>query len=148
MDTRSWLAVSACLFAVTLAACDGGTSGKSNPDRPKWQVDYTGDLAGHIEGKSLVIVSTGLPEHRNFAVKTVGNNPGLTAMLSVHEDKPYGFLSRVTLENGTKCTPVDDSEVNILDASKETYHATVIGKMKCGEAEDQIIDFAAVIQER
>jgi hypothetical protein len=38
--------------------------------------------------------------------------------------------------------------VNVLDTSKETFHATVKGQMKCGEAEDQIIDFEAVIQER
>jgi hypothetical protein len=148
MKSRSWLVTLAWLLALTLAGCDGKASGSSNPDGPKWQIDYSGDLSGRIEGKSLVIVRTGPPKHLNFAVKTIGNNPGLTATLSVHEDKPFGFLSRVTLENGTKCTPVDRSDVNVLDTSKETFHATINGKLKCGEAEDQIIDFEAVIQER
>jgi hypothetical protein len=147
MSPRSCLAVLTSLFALTLAGCDGGSSGKRRPDEPNWQIDYFGDLSGHIEGKSLVIVRTGTSKHLNFAVRTIGNKPGLTATLSVHEDKPFGFLSQVTLENGTKCTPADRSDVNVLDTSKETFHATVKGKMKCGEAEDQIIDFEAVIRE-
>ncbi|MDZ7670337.1 MAG: hypothetical protein U5Q16_13315 [Gammaproteobacteria bacterium] len=53
----------------------------------------------------------------------------------------------MTLEDGTKCAPVDRSDVNILDTSKETFHAIVEGRMKCGAAEDQIIDFEAVIKE-
>lgn len=150
-DSRYRLAVLVWLSIFTLAACDGETSessNRSNPDKPKWQLDYSGDLSGHIEGKSLVIVRTGPPANLMFAVKTIGNNPGLTATLSVREDKPSGFLSRVTLEDGTKCTLVDSSDVNILDTSKETFHATVKGKLKCGETEDQIIDFEAVIQDR
>ena len=148
MDSRSWLAVLACSLAFTVAACDRETSGSSKPGGPKWQLDYSGDLSGHIEGKSLVIVRAGPPEHLNFAVRTIGNNPGLTATLSVHENKPFGFLSRVTLEDGTRCAPVNRSDVNVLDTSKETFHATVKGQMKCGEGEDQIIDFEAVIRER
>jgi hypothetical protein len=148
MNSRSRRAVLACLLASTLAACDRGTSATGRPDGPKWQLDYVGDLSGHIEGKSLVIVRTGPPTHLNFAVKTIGNNPGLTATLSVREDKPSGFLTRVTLEDGTKCSPFNHSDVDVLDTNKETFHATVKGKMKCGEAEDQVIDFEAVIQER
>jgi hypothetical protein len=148
MDSRSRRAALAILLAFTLAACDRGTSGSSNPDGPKWQLDYLGDLSGHVEGKSLMIVRTGPPEHLNFAVRTIGNNPGLTATLSVHDGKPFGFLTRLTLEDGTKCAPVNRSDVEVLDTSKETFHATVKGQMKCGEAEDRIIDFDAVIQER
>ena len=148
IPSKSRLAVPAILLAFTFAACDRGTSGSVNPDGPKWQLDYSGDLSGHIEGKSLVIVRAGTPTHLNFAVKTIGNNPGLTATLSVREDKPSGFLTRVTLEDGTKCTPVDRSDVKVIDTSKETFHATVKGKLKCGETEDQIIDFEAVIRER
>lgn len=147
-NSKSRLVVLAWLLAFTLAACDRGAAGNSNPDGPKWQLVYSGDLSGHIEGKSLVIVGTGTPEHLNFAVKTIRNNPGLTATLSVHEGKPSGFLTRVTLEDGTKCTPVNRSDVKVLDTNKETFHATIEGQMKCGEAEDQIIDFEAVIQER
>jgi hypothetical protein len=148
MHSKSGLGVLVLLLSLTLGACDRGTSARSNPDRPKWQVDYSGDLSGHIEGKSLVIVRTGPPTHLNFAVRTISKNPGLTATLSVREDKASGFLTRVTLEDGTKCTPIERSDVNVFDASKEAFHAAVNGKMKCGEAEDQIIDFKAVIQER
>ena len=73
MDSRSGLAVLALLLSVTLPACDRETSESLNPDRPKWQIDYSGDLSGHIEGKSLVIVRTGPSEHLNFAVRTIGN---------------------------------------------------------------------------
>lgn len=134
-------------IALISAGCDGTSSGNRSSDEPKWQVDYSGDLSGRIDGKSLVIIRTGPPQHLNFAVRTIRNNPGLTATLSVHEDKASGFLSRVTLENGTKCTPVERSDVKILDTSKETFHAIVEGRMKCGAAEDQIIDFEAVIKE-
>ncbi|NGP54447.1 hypothetical protein [Thioalkalivibrio sp. XN8] len=148
MHSRSGPAGLALLLAFTLAACDREASGSSNPDGPKWRLNYSGDLSGHIEGKSVVIVRTGPSEHLNFAVRTIGNNPGLTATLSVHEGKPSGFLTWVTLEDGTRCAPFKRSDVSILDTSKETFHATVNGQMKCGQAEDQIIDFQAVIQER
>jgi hypothetical protein len=148
MDSRSWLAVLIWLSALALAGCDGKASTRStDPDEPKWQIDYSGDLSGHIEGKSLVIVRTGPPEHLNFAVKTIGNNPGLTATLSVNENKSSGFLTRVTLEDGNACTGAERSDVNVLDTSKESFHATIKGVMKCGEAKDQIIEFEAIIQE-
>ncbi|MFW6052111.1 MAG: hypothetical protein ACODAU_13115 [Myxococcota bacterium] len=161
-------AVVAALLAFALGGCDeeaseGTVSGEAeelagsddsdapskgdDSDAPKWQVDYSGDLSGHIEGKSLVIVKTGPPKHVTYAVKTVGNNPGLTATLSVHEGEPSGFLTRVTLEDGTECSPKDRSDVKILDPDKETFHATIEGNLKCGEAEDRVLDFEAVIQE-
>lgn len=90
----------------------------------------------------------GTPSHLNFTVRTLNNNPGLTATLSVREDKPSGFLTGITLEDGTACKPIESSEVKVLDTSQDTIHATVKGRMKCGEAEDQIIDFDAVIQQR
>lgn len=136
------------LLAFTLAACDRETLGSSNPNGTKWRLSYSGDLSGHIEGKSLVIVKTGPSNHLNFAVRTIGNNPGLTATLSVHDSRPSGFVSRMTLEDGTRCAPFKRSDVSVFDTSKETFHATVNGQMKCGQAEDQFIDFEAVIQER
>jgi hypothetical protein len=135
------------VLALTLAGCDGDASKSGDTDEPGWKLDYSGDLSGQIKGKSLVIVRTGPPEHLNFAVKTLGKKPGLTATLSVHNDEPSGFLTQVTLEDGTKCTPTDGSDVKILDTSKESFHATVKGKLKCGEAEDQILDFEAVMQQ-
>jgi len=146
-DSRSWLAVLIWLSALALAGCDGEASKSTDSDQPKWQIDYSGDLSGHIEGKSLVIVRTGPPEHLNFAVKTIGNNPGLTATLSVHDNKPSGFLTRVRLEDGTVCSAAERSDVNVLDTSKESFHATIQGVMKCGEAKEQIIEFEAIIQE-
>lgn len=148
MNSRFLLALLVGPMAFALAGCDGKSSGNRNSDEPKWQIDYSGDLSGHIEGKSLVIVRTGPPQHLNFAVRSIGNNPGVTATLAAHEDKASGFLTRVTLENGTRCSPIDRSDVRILDTSKETFHAIVEGKMKCGEAEDQIIDFTATIKDR
>jgi hypothetical protein len=68
MNSKSRLVALAILLALTLAACDRGTSGSSKPDRPKWQLAYSGDLSGHIEGKALVIVRTGPSEHLNVAL--------------------------------------------------------------------------------
>lgn len=144
-------------FALSLAACDGGSSGNSdsvrssaNDDRdaPTWQIDYSGDLSGRIEGNSLLVLKIGTSEHQNFTVRTISNNPGLSATLGLINDTPTGFLNRVTLEDGTVCTPSDESDVTILDSSKETFHATVKGQLRCGEAKDQFIDFEAVIQDR
>lgn len=157
MKSRSLLALLVWPMAFMPAGCGvghsgdgdaGTTSGRDGRDEPKWQIDYSGDLSGQIQGKSLVIVRTGLPAHLNFAVKSIGKNPGLTATLSFREGTASGFLTRMTLEDGTRCTPFNRSDVNIHDTSKENFHATVNGQMKCGEAEDQVIDFEAVIQER
>jgi hypothetical protein len=156
-SSKSSRAGLAWLLVLTLAGCDEGASKGDAPDgpskrgdrdAPKWKVDYSGDLSGHIEGKSLVIVKTGPAAHTNFAVKTMGKKPGLTATLSIHDDQPSGFLTQVTLEDGTKCKPTGHSNVKILDADKKTFHATIDGKLKCGEAEDQILDFEAVLEER
>lgn len=148
IQLSSWPVGLVLLLTFTLAACERETSGSSNPDNPEWQLDYSGDLSGHIEGKSVVIVRTGTPARLNFAVKTIGNDPGLTATLSVRDGNASGFLTGVTLDDGTRCAPFNRSDVNVLDANKESFHATVTGQMKCGEAEDQIIDFELVIQER
>lgn len=148
MGSSSGLFMLAFFLMFALAACEQGRSSDANLDAPEWWLDYDGDLSGRIEGKSIVVVRGGPPAHLNIAVRTIGKNPGLTASLSVHDGKAHGHLMGVTLGDGTRCKPVNRSDVEIIDTEKETFHATIEGQMKCGEAEDRIIDFEAVIRKR
>lgn len=148
MGSSSRLSMLAFFLMFALAACEQGRSSDASLDAPEWWLDYDGDLSGRIEGKSIVVVRTGPPAHLNIAVRTIGKNPGLTASLSVHDGKAHGHLLGVTLYDGTRCAPVNRSNVKILDTEKETFHASIEGQMKCGEAEDRIIDFEAVIRKQ
>jgi hypothetical protein len=57
----------------------------------------------------------------------------------------------LTLADGTKCTDVyrcmtGGSSAQLLGASSKTFHATLEGTMKCGDAKDTTITFTALLK--
>jgi len=112
----------------------------TNEKKPRWQITYSGDLSGKVEGRLLSVVpgpfTTAIaggamtPDRKRTATES------LQMSIVENKDKEPQAMIRLTLADGTKCSlpsPQEKARVNFVDKEKKTYHATFEGPLKCGE---------------
>lgn len=130
------------------AAKKAATSVKKEVDRgakhvikgggPKWKVKYSGDLKGSVEGAIMTVQSS--PRNTTVLGKAVTKDKRNTAPQSFRAQVlRYGETPSmevdIKLADGTECKSErgdTSTRIDITDADRKTFAATLKGKLNCG----------------
>jgi len=127
------------------------------PKKLRWKVSYGGELAGNVGGSIIAITGTG--NTTSIAGGEAGRDgkapQALFVMLFAPREVGSGLRAKtsLTLADGTKCadlrTTADSfSKMDVTDAGKKTFQATIKGELHCGEKQDKTIEYEAHLDER
>ena len=112
----------------------------TNEKKPRWQITYSGDLSGKVEGRILSVVPGPFTTAISGGAMTPDRKSTATESLQMsiveNEDEEPRAMIMLTLADGTKCSLPSSQEkarVKFVDKEKKTYHATFEGPLRCGE---------------
>lgn len=117
---------------------------------PKWTFDYAGDLQGSVQGGILAAAKLANTTTVTGAAMTADHSRANQAFMARITDGTHA-QANLTLADGTRCTDVyrgmTGSTAELLDADSKSFHATLQGTMKCGDAKDRTITYTAVLKQ-
>lgn len=108
----------------------------TDKNAPKWVIDYTGDMAGSIQGAIMAAMAlpsatkvTGMAMTRDMK----GKAPEAFMLTILTAATPPTATMALTLADGTRCKDAGASTVNIINGDAKTFQAEAAGTLLCGD---------------